>query len=289
IGLSVAQCECYLLDRRTSGFTDMVARNGNGVPAGELAAAPLENVGDDAHRGFWGVDISAAGGIFLQDVVLYGAADLREVGPLFPGKGGVQRQENKTGGIDGHRRADRFQPDPLEQQFHVVEGVDGNAGLPHLALRERVVAVVADLCWKVEGDAQAHDALAEEVVVARVAFFGGGKAGILSHRPQLAAVHVGLDAPGIGVLAWQRGSVGAVVRARGGGQICCRVDLFDGNAAVGCHYRIFFASKLSASETMFCSDAFGFWTSMSSNCRLRSPPVASAGRNEPTWLMISIF
>jgi len=54
---------------------------------------------------------------------------------------------------------------------------------PTLARGERMVGVVAHLRRQIEGDAQAADALREQVAIARVGFFRRGEAGVLPHRP----------------------------------------------------------------------------------------------------------
>ena len=63
-----------------------------------------------------------------------------------------------------------------------------------LAGGQRMVRVVAHLRRQVERDAQAADALREQIAVARVRFRGGAEAGVLPHRPQPAAIHRRLDA-----------------------------------------------------------------------------------------------
>ncbi len=66
--------------------------------------------------------------------------------------------------------------------------------LPTSPSRQRVVGVVAHLRRQIEGDAQAVDALREQVAVARVRLGGRAKPGVLPHRPQPAAIHRRLDA-----------------------------------------------------------------------------------------------
>ena len=72
-----------------------------------------------------------------------------------------------------------------------------------LAGGERVVGVVAHLRRQIEGDAQAADALREQIAVARVRLRGRAEPGVLPHRPQPAAVHRRLDAAGERKLARQ--------------------------------------------------------------------------------------
>ena len=104
-----------------------------------------------------------------------------------------------------------------------------DAGSPYLAGREGVVGVVAGLGRKVECYAEAGLSLFEEVAVPGVRLFRRGEAGVLPHRPDAAAVHVGLDAAGVGVLAGVSEGVGVVefLEVFGG------VDGIDLDAGVG--------------------------------------------------------
>ena len=61
---------------------------------------------------------------------------------------------------------------------------------------ERMIGVVADLRRQIERDAQAHDALVEQVAVAAVRLGGRAETGVLPHRPRPAAIHRRLDAAG---------------------------------------------------------------------------------------------
>ena len=66
-----------------------------------------------------------------------------------------------------------------------------------------VVRVVAHLRGQIEGDAEAADALRQEVAIPGVRFGGRAKAGVLAHRPQPAAIHRRLDAARVGKHARQ--------------------------------------------------------------------------------------
>src|SRR5664280_2963823 len=57
-----------------------------------------------------------------------------------------------------------------------------------------------NLSRQVEGDAQSGSAIAQQVLVAAVRFFGIAHAGVLPHGPQPPAVHGGLHTAGIGEL-----------------------------------------------------------------------------------------
>ena len=72
---------------------------------------------------------------------------------------------------------------------------------------QRVVGVVAHLRGQVEGDAQAADALRQEIAIPGVGLRGRAEAGVLAHRPQPAAIHRRLDAA-------REGEFAGKVRAR---------------------------------------------------------------------------
>ena len=64
-----------------------------------------------------------------------------------------------------------------------------------------MIGIQADLGGQVEGDGEAGGAVGQQIFVAFVGFFGVAHAGILAHGPEAAAVHGGLDAAGIGIVA----------------------------------------------------------------------------------------
>ena len=102
----------------------------------------------------------------------------------------VQQEEQRRGRVDRHRRRDLAERDPVEEQLHVRERVDRDAGPPHLALGARVVGVVAELRRQVERDREAGLPPLEEVAEARVRLLGRGEARVLADRPRPPAVHV---------------------------------------------------------------------------------------------------
>src|SRR5229473_4097605 len=92
-----------------------------------MAAAPGENVGDDAHGGAHGIDVRAAGDVFLEDIVLHRAGKFLQAGALPFCDGYVETEQDGGGGVDGHGGGDFFEGDAVEKSFHVFEGVDGDA------------------------------------------------------------------------------------------------------------------------------------------------------------------
>src|SRR5215204_744389 len=65
-----------------------------------------------------------------------------------------------------------------------------------------MVRVTAHLGWEIEGNREASLASLDEVLEAGVRLVSGSKARVLAHSPGPAAIHRGVDAAGIRVLAW---------------------------------------------------------------------------------------
>ena len=65
IGFAVGQGKCQFLHGSTAGFADVITANANGIPFGKFLAAPLKNIGDDAHTRANGIYIGTARGVFI--------------------------------------------------------------------------------------------------------------------------------------------------------------------------------------------------------------------------------
>ncbi len=201
VGHAVGEGEGDLLRGGGAGLAHVVAGDGDGVPLGDFGGGPGEHVGDDAHGVGHRIDVGAAGDVLLEDVVLHGAGELLDVGAAAPGGGDVEREQDAGGGVDGHGGGDGVELDAGEEALHVFDGVDGDADLADFAEGHGVVGVVADLGGEIEGDREAGGAVGEEEFVAAVGLFCIAHAGVLAHGPEAAAVHGGLDAAGVGILA----------------------------------------------------------------------------------------
>ena len=106
----------------------------------------------------------------------------------------VERQQRRRRGVDGHRHRHLVERDAVEQDVHVLDRRDRDAGAPDLAARQRVVGVAAHLRRQIERDRQPGLPRREQELVAPVRLLGGAEAGVLAHRPRLAPVHGGVDA-----------------------------------------------------------------------------------------------
>ena len=215
---AVAEGEGEFLDSVGACLADVVAADADGVPAGEVVGGVLDGVDDEAHGGPRGEDVLVLGDIFLEDVVLDGAAELFLGDALFFGGDDVHGPDDGGGGVDGHGGGDLIEGDAIEENLHVGEGGDGDAALAELALGGAVVGVVAVEGGHIEGGAEAGLAVLEEVLEAGVGLLGGAVAGEHAHGPEAAAVAGGMDATGVGELAGESDvlKVGGVVEAGGG-------------------------------------------------------------------------
>ena len=106
----------------------------------------------------------------------------------------VEQQQQRGRRVDRHRRRDLVERDAVEEQLHVGDRVDRDAGAPDLAERARIVGVVAELRRQVERDREARLPALEQVAEARVRLLRRREAGVLADRPRPAAVHVGVRA-----------------------------------------------------------------------------------------------
>jgi hypothetical protein len=118
------------LHRRRARFLQVVATDVGRVPLGNVLDRVGDDVGGQPQRGRRREDVGAARQIFLDDVVLGGALQLR--GGLRPAVGGgdVQRQQPGGGGVDGHRGVHLPQRNPVEQRLHVADVPIGTPTLP---------------------------------------------------------------------------------------------------------------------------------------------------------------
>ena len=106
----------------------------------------------------------------------------------------VEREQDRRRRVDRHRGRDVAERDPAEERLHVLERVDRHPLAADLALRPRVVGVVAHQRRHVERGREPRLAVVEQVPEPLVRLDGGAEACELAHRPELAAVHRRIDA-----------------------------------------------------------------------------------------------
>ncbi len=122
VGDAVGERESHFLHGGRAGLADVVARDGDGVPVGDFFGTIREYVRDQTHGRRGREDIGAAGNVFLQDVVLDGAAQLRHVRALAFGDGDVHGQQYGRRGVDGHRGGNFVERNLVKELGHVFDG-----------------------------------------------------------------------------------------------------------------------------------------------------------------------
>ena len=199
VGDAVGQGEGDFLHGAGTGFTDMVAGDGDGVPLGHVVFTVGKDVGDDAHGLFGRIDVGAARHVLFEDIVLDRAGDFIGGYALLFSYGNVHAEQDGSGGVDGHGGGNLVQRDAVEKDFHIRQRVNGHADFTDFTETHAGVGVVAHLGRQVKGDGKPGLAGRKQIFIALVGFFGGTETGILAHGPEAAAIHGRLHATGIGV------------------------------------------------------------------------------------------
>ena len=101
------------------------------------------------------------------------------------------RQHRKHRAIHGHGHAHAVERNAVEQDFHVLDGIDRHARLADIAFDPGMIAVIAAMGGKIERHRQAHLPRLQILAVEEIGFLGGGKTGILADGPGPAGIHAG--------------------------------------------------------------------------------------------------
>ena len=155
-----------------AGLLHVVAADRDGVEAGHALGAVGNDVADDPHRRAGRVDVGVADHELLEDVVLDGPAELLHGHPLLLGRHDIKRHDRQDGPVHRHGDGHLIERNPLEEPPHVLDGVDGDAGLPHVARHAHMVGVVAAVGGEVEGDREPPLPRPQRPAVERVRFLG---------------------------------------------------------------------------------------------------------------------
>ncbi len=198
---SVAQSECQFLNRSRACLANVVAADRNRVELRSMARAEFNRVNHQAHRGLRRIDVFLLRDIFLQDIVLQRSAEKLRVHALFFSNGQIHRPKNCGGRIDRHGRRNAAERNLPEQNFHVGERTDGHAAFPDFSFGEGIVGVITHQCGQIEGDRKAGLSLRKEKAKTLVRILGRSEPGELTHGPEPAAIHRGVDTARVGRLA----------------------------------------------------------------------------------------
>ena len=181
-----------------AGFLHVIAADADAVELRHLLRGVAEDVADDPHGGFRRIDVGVADHELFQNVVLNGAAELLRSHALLFGGHDVERHDGQHGAVHGHRNGHLVERNLVEEDLHVLHGIDGHAGLADVADHALVVRIVAAMGGQIEGHREAFLAGRQIAPVEGVGFLGRGEARVLADGPGLARVHGGIRAAQIG-------------------------------------------------------------------------------------------
>ena len=138
--------------------------------------------------------------VLLEDVVLQGAVESRNVDALASRRRRRTCRTPARPGRDGHRRRRLAQIDAVEQHLHVSGGIDGDPAMPDLAQRARVVGIETHQRRHVEGHGQPVAAFSQDHLVPGVGLRCGTETRELPYRPGLSTVSAGVQSAGERIL-----------------------------------------------------------------------------------------
>ena len=207
-----------------AGLLHVIAGDRDGIELRHMRRGEGKNIGDDAQRRLWRIDIGVAHHEFFQDVVLDGAGEFFRLHALFFRRHDVERQHRQHRAVHGHRHRHLVERNAGEQRAHVVDRIDRHARHADVAGDARMVAVIAAVGGEIESDRQALLAAGEIAAVEGVGILGRREAGILPDGPRLGDVHGRVGA------AQERRDAGIAVEVGNTGEVGCRVTALDRNA-----------------------------------------------------------
>ena len=178
-----------LLHRRRPGLVHVIARDRDRVELRHVLGGVGDDVADDPHGGLGRIDIGVADHELLEDVVLDGPSSLAWRHALLFGRDDEHGQHRDHRAVHGHRHAHLIERDAVEQDLHVLDAVDGDAGLADIADDARMVAVIAAMGGEIEGDREPLLPALQRLAVEGVALARGGEAGILPDGPGPVGIH----------------------------------------------------------------------------------------------------
>ncbi len=169
----------------------MIAGDRDRIEFRHVLRRVFDDVGDDAHRGSGRIDVGVPDHELFEDVVLDRAGELVLRDALFLGGDDEAGEHRQHRAVHGHRHAHLVERDAVEQDLHVLDGVDRDAGLADIADDARMVAVIAAMRRQIERHRQAHLPALQALAVKLVRVLRGGEAGILPDGPGPVGVHGG--------------------------------------------------------------------------------------------------
>ena len=121
IAHAVGQRERQLLSCVRARLADVIAADAHGVPFRHVLGAILDGIDHQPDALARREDVFVLSVKLLEDIVLQGAAQLRQRHALILSHANIKRQQHCRRPVNGHRRADLCQINAVKQPPHVVQ------------------------------------------------------------------------------------------------------------------------------------------------------------------------
>ena len=178
----------FLRGRRTR-LVHVIAGDRDRIEFRKVRGRIFDHVGDDAHRRGRRIDVRIANHELFEDVVLNRALQRFARDALLLRRDDEEREARQHGTVHRHRDGRTIERNALEEQRHILDRIDRDAGLSDVARHPRIVGIVAAMGRQIEGDRERALALREAGAIGRIGGGGSRKAGILPQRPRAPAIH----------------------------------------------------------------------------------------------------
>ena len=196
IGNAITEGERDLLSGAGASFADVISAYRNGVPHRQVFGTIRKRIRHQSHTRLRRIDIGAAGGIFLEDIVLDSTAELGCICAALLCNNLVHEQEHRGRCVDCHRGGDALLIDGIEQNAHVVQRAYRHPYATDFAERTRIIGIQTELGRQIEGDTQSGNTTLQQQLVATITILGAAETSVLAHGPAATAVHSRVDTAG---------------------------------------------------------------------------------------------
>ena len=171
--LTIGQGERQLKRLIGTGLLHVIAADRNRVELRHVLGRVLDDIADDAHARFGRIDVGVADHELLQNVVLNSPTERRLINALFLRCHHITREHGQYGAIHGHRHAHPIERNPVEEDFHIFDRIDGHPRLADIADDPWMIAVIAAMGGQIKRHADALPACGERVAIKAIAVFSG--------------------------------------------------------------------------------------------------------------------
>lgn len=147
-----------------------------------LYVRETHNVLDDAHRGSWRIDKGIADHKLFENIVLNRARQLVPLDALLLGGHNVHRQDGKNSSVHRHRDAHLVEWNAVEQNFHILDAINGYSSHSDVAYHAGVIAVEPAVRCQIKGYRQTLLACGKVFAVECIALLGRREASVLQRK-----------------------------------------------------------------------------------------------------------